>query len=135
MSTLWWRGEEYPELGVDTLLGKTLVGVDVNEDKDVIEFTTDDGSVYRMFHDQGCCEDVRVEDIEGDLQDLIGSPIILAEESTSEEAQPGQEVTPYTDSFTWTFYRLATARGFVSIRWYGESNGFYSESVSFIKTK
>lgn len=72
-------------------------------------------------------------DIVGDLNDLIGSPILLAEEVINEQdVNPdGVTVPEFQDSFTWTFYKLATVKGYVTIRWYGQSNGYYSESVSF----
>lgn len=113
------------------LLGKTLT--EISKDNDSITFMTSEGVMYKMFHDQDCCEDVRIEDIEGDLNDLIGSPILQAEESTNSTDTFGK--IEYPDSFTWTFYKLATVKGYVTIRWLGESNGYYSESVDFVKMK
>lgn len=111
------------------LLGKMLISIDRNgpDDGEVLEFTTSDHRVYRMFHDQDCCESVRIEDICGDFKDLLNSPIIQADESSNQDNPP----TPNEESFLWTFYRIASAKGQVVIRWLGTSNGYYSESVSF----
>lgn len=118
-----------PEL--KDLIGKTMARVE-NRSYEEIVFTTDDGEQYRLYHDQDCCESVTVESIVGDLADLVGEPILVAEEATNrDENPPGVTVPEYQDSFTWTFYKLATRKGYVDIRWYGKSNGYYSERVSF----
>ena len=119
----------------EELVGKTLIMVHVVQDElgedDEIMFTCLDGSVYRMYHVQDCCESVTIEDICGDLVKLCNSPITLAEEAIHE----GGDVDGDVDSCTWTFYKLATTNEFVTIRWYGESNGYYSESVDFEQIK
>lgn len=121
----------------EDLVGQTLTAVHRLEygkkDGDELHFVTDDGTTYRMYHSQDCCESVNIDDICGDLDDLIGSPILLAEEVSSDENPPGVEVHEYQDSFTWTFYKLATIKGSVTIRWYGSSNGYYSEEVSLLR--
>ncbi len=118
-------------LNINMLLGKTLSSIDVNEDQDEITFTVEDGSSFLMYHSQDCCKCVTIEDIVGDVYDLIDSPILLAEESTNSDEPPSE----YHESFTWTFYKLATRKGYVDIRWLGESNGYYSESVNFKQIK
>ena len=112
------------------LKGCTLAAVEKVGD-DELKFICDDGRKYRLWHSQDCCESVTIESIVGDLKDLIGEPLLVAEEATSDKHPPGHTPSEYEDSFTWTFYKLATRKGYVDIRWFGSSNGYYSESVDF----
>ncbi len=140
--TIYIVGKENGEFvyGMDSylsvLIGKTLTKVENVDNKDIV-FETEDGKKYKLTHYQDCCESVMVDDIVGDLNDLVGSPILLAEEVKSKENPPWakEEHLEYQDSFTWTFYKFATIKGYVDIRWYGESNGYYSEEVDFVEVK
>jgi hypothetical protein len=103
----------------------------------IVEDTTNDDSItfktaeeeFVMSHDQQCCENVYIESIVGDLSVLIGTPILVAECTTQESEKDEEEYR----SITWTFYKLATVKGWVDIRWYGTSNGYYSEDVDLFK--
>lgn len=115
------------EVDFGELKGKTISRVDTGDE--VIVFHTDDGT-YVMGHVQDCCEDVTLESINGSLLKLCGKPLLIAYKSSSYELAP--PLDPECDeSFTWTFYDLATIDERVQIRWYGTSNGYYSEEVSF----
>lgn len=106
--------------------------VTLNDRRDEITWRCVDGRTFLMYHRQDCCEEVMVEDICGDLADLVGTPILFAEESSNENQTPaGIQEPDYSESYTWTFYRIGTARGTVVIRWLGESSGYYSESINF----
>lgn len=122
-------------MNISALLGLTLSAIQVNDEQDVIKFTADNGRVFSMYHAQDCCERVSIESIVGDLQDLIREPILLAEEYTSQDNpnDVNPEMVKDQESFTWTFYKLATRKGYVDIRWYGGSNGYYSEEVDFME--
>lgn len=126
----WHKRNDEPA-NMSDMLGVTMTEV-VNMDDERIVFRVEDGREWEMLHYQDCCEYVGVEDICGDLKDLEGSPLVESEEVEGETEDPS---TSYEDSYTWTFYKLRTAKGAVTIRWLGRSNGYYSESVDFVLSK
>lgn len=94
------------------------------DNSDYIRFYRADGKVVKMHHWQDCCENVSIEDINGNMNDLVDTPILVAEERT--DSGKGY----YGDYYTWTFYTIRTIKGSVDIRWLGSSNGYYSERVN-----
>lgn len=126
------------EIKFSILTGKTILNVRALQglpEGDMVIFQCDDGKSYMLSHVEDCCESVMIESISGSLRDLIDTPILLAEEATSHEDQPNQRAEYVEETQTWTFYRLRTIKGSVDIRWYGTSNGHYSESVDFTEIK
>lgn len=111
------------------LQGKVITDIEVSKYKTSIKIVCSDGYIYDIYHDQNCCEDVHLEDICGDLEDLIGIPILLAKESTSDK-----DPLPDAEYFMWTFYTLRTIKGTVTLRWWGNSNGYYSVDVEVHET-
>ena len=118
------------------LLGRTLSSIQgAEKGSQEIVFRTTDPLEFRLLHEQECCEEVLVEDVCGDVTDLVGTPILLSEEVTSlgqpSDSRPTEK--RLSDSQTWTFYKLATIKGSLTIRWFASSNGYYSESVDFME--
>ena len=100
-----------------------ITGMEPGSDNTRVTFT--DGSALVLRHQPDCCESVTIEDVAGDPADLIGHPLALCSEETGE---PGPE-PEYVDSLTWSFYKFGGLGGYVTLRWLGESNGYYSETV------
>ena len=112
---------------ITEMIGKTITRIEEIYDAESLIFFAESGEIYRMYHDQDCCETVYLEDVVGDFKDLLHSPLTVAQ-STSNKDDSAKDGDP--DSYTWTFYHFATIRGSVHLRWYGFSNGYYSETVS-----
>ena len=112
---------------IKDMLGK--VPTAISNDEEEVVFLFDDGSSARFYHDQDCCECVVVDDVNGDWADLIGHPLLVADERSSQE-----ELREY-DRDTWTFYTFRSVGGSVDVKWHGSSNGYYSESVDFCMSK
>lgn len=140
-----WRTEDKGAVSIGDLVGHVLSSASLNKERTEILFSASgERMIWRMYHRQSCCEDVYVEDICGDLEHLVGRPIISAEMS-SNSGEVGDEYDTSLahktegltereqSSYTWTFYKITTMAGSVTIRWYGTSSGAYSEEVDFIK--
>ena len=92
---------------IELLKGQTITSIEGAEvQSDEIVFTLSSGKIIRMYHDYDCCETVYLEDIQGEILDLLDPPLIMAEESTNSEDDLG--LLTSAQSFTWTFYWFAT---------------------------
>lgn len=112
-------------MGIEQLArNSTCLSAKYNDNAIIFEFH--DGTKFKMWHHQDCCESVTLEDVAGgDLSDLEGQCIIEAYETTDRGDRKGD----YDESHTWTFYTIRTNLVTLTIRWYGTSNGHYSEGV------
>ena len=108
------------------LQGKTLTNIKIKiEDEDTIIFECLTGEKFILLHNRDCCEKVTIKDIVGDTNNLLNTPILLAEEII------GKNTRNDYGSQTYSFYKLRTNKGSIDITWFGESNGYYSETVDF----
>ena len=117
------------------LKGKTITSIQGSnsDDSDTI-ITTSDGSIYTLTHIQDCCEHVRVYGSVGNIDDVLNEEVIAAED-TNPMDNPNAPDYKYYESATWSQFRIVTNKGTFEIWWLGESNGYYSETVSVIKNK
>ena len=115
------------EVKIENMVGKVFTSVR-NEGTELVFQNATESFVF--FHQQDCCENVSIEDVCGDLEDLVGEPLLLAEEVSGETPVDFNE-RDY-ESVTWTFYKFATRKGYVDVRWLGESNGYYGEGVDLL---
>ena len=108
---------------IGSLVGKTILAVEgCNVGSESILIRTDAGTM-RLYHTQNCCESVRVEDVNGDSEDLIGGVVSIAEERSN------QEEDDWGCRTKWTFYTIRTSKGDMDLRWLGRDNGYYGVSV------
>jgi predicted RNA-binding protein len=119
--------------GIAQLIGKRIKQI-VEHSEDVVYIECDNNEAFRMYHMQDCCEMVRVWDITGDLNAVVGQVVLNATEDESREWPEGVPFSNPDESFTWTTFTVVTAAAPIVIRWLGESNGYYSESVYFERT-
>lgn len=107
----------------ELLLGKTIVQLEgAFTGSKLVVFHLDDGVRVRMRPDENWDTSISLEDVAGDIEDLIGT-VTLSEVIINDQSnRHGKEA--------WTFYRLATKAGLVVFRWYGVAGAYYSVDVN-----
>ena len=104
--------------------------MEVSKDKGEMVFTVhiskDQYAQYRLIGEEDYGRCAELIDVVGELDDLIDSPILMSEVATNES--PVQNGFMYS---TWTFYKLATFNGYVTLRWCGSNDGWYSRAVAW----
>jgi hypothetical protein len=103
--------------------GKIINDINYDKEKEVIVFTMDDGSKYKMLHYQDCCESVSIDwEKSASLDKLKGQKVISL--TTNFEEHANNEY----NSTTTTTYSFIMTDGRYQIVWEGSSNGYYGET-------
>jgi len=107
------------QVAFSDLVGFTLTDITISFGGMYALYTARDGTRFLQFHPQDCCEQVSLEDVDGDLSRILDQPIVEASERT-EDSEYG----------SWTFYVIRTNLDSVTMRWYGTSDSrYYAEDA------
>lgn len=110
------------------LTGRTIVSSEwLDNNGDMLSFTLDDGSVWRMYHESDCCESVDPS-FKTPLTPLHGKKLgrVQVEVFTFDG---GESRTDTLYTFTADHWSVSP----VMVHWIGTSNGYYSETVDLVR--
>lgn len=93
-------------------------------DNEAIVFDSGTNELYVLTHIQECCENVWIESITGELEDLIDNPLIMAEVASQTKC----DEDGFSDQIFY-FYKFATVKGYVTIRFVADDTPYYSTEV------
>jgi len=126
--------DEYGNTEFKDLVGEILDHVDIfpkdKENPSEIILTTRSGKKFKIYHSQDCCEHVFLESVQGEWKELIGQTI--NEVSNLEKDASDEEQYNHA---TRTILKFKADYDTVITKWYGSSNGYYSESVNIRELK
>ena len=103
---------------------KEIIGLEENSESVIFHIETNLNDVKRIIivnfnHHQDCCESFMLEEYHGNIQ--VGD--VIREISIREESAESE-----WGSATWSFLVIETQMNSITLRFCGESNGYYSES-------
>lgn len=121
--------EKLETADLSPLLGVTMVSHEWDRFKSILTLVANDGRHFSLggFSTDG--GSAFLEDQNGNLDDLLNSPILFAEEKTTKV--PNSELKDTGCEDYYFFYEIATIKGSVQMRFYGAEGAYYTASVWF----
>jgi hypothetical protein len=122
-------------MSIKQMANETIASIEgLEKESGRVVIKCESGLTFTFFHSQDCCESVSLYDFDGEAQDVVGAIVLSAEEVSSSD---DDNIKPreYSESWTWTFYKIETSKGGIWMRWLGESNGYYGEEVEVSVTR
>jgi hypothetical protein len=114
---------------MEKIKGQTPVEINgMKEGSEKVEIITAEGGKLTIVYEHDCCAGCEIVQVDGDPMDLLGAPLLMCEEDGNVGEQESKDKEYPDESFTWTFVKFASVHGYVTLRWYGSSNGYYSEA-------
>lgn len=109
----------------DDIIGKEVIKFYSSNDEDDMIFECSDGSKYKLYHEQDCCETVNFIERKSTFLEVPFTIFSINYDMDSKETEDGSE--------TDTYVTIQTDIGDMALFWHGESNGYYGESVELAK--
>lgn len=109
----------------NVLVGKTITGLKIAEDKTALLFSTDSGDV-KVLCDADCCSFTWVEHIE---MPALGLPAKVVKAEDIEMPDLGD--MPECDVVDYYGFKITTDKGELVIDYRNDSNGYYGGSLSW----
>ena len=107
------------------LVGKTLLGMKISDDKEAILFITDSGEIP-VKCDADCCSHTWVEHIE---LPVLGFPALVIEAADLDMPDLGD--MEGCDVVSYYGFKITTHKGDIVIDYRNDSNGFYGGNLSW----
>jgi len=107
------------------LIGKTIIGLRVNDDQSILTFDHHDGTNTSYETDGDCCSETWFADITG-VCALLGGTVIDTENVAMESIDDGR-TRQEEDQFYGV--KLKTDKGLVDIVFRNSSNGYYGGDI------
>lgn len=112
------------DLGIGALVGRTVLGSSINEDRDLMVLSTDKGNLYITWEGD-CCAKCFLANVSGS-EYLEGSTILEAENAEWKDVSRSEEDYEVLESMGT---KIKTSSGYVTMESRVSHNGHYGGSI------